>query len=438
LTGANFSAAVLDAIGAPDDCRPRGTMVAVPQDCQDARISSTVATKAARAAYYVCQRMMRYVLLLIGMFGAAIVYSIGGYAAYTLLLYLFCALVLLIGIMVIVRGRLRDLCLVTSSILLCFIFVEVYHVFGSRAWPEQQEKVSFVPDPSLGWSPSAPGTFHSKKVDRKSDRVIFDVANTIDQHLQRKTISNEGGPTVAFFGDSFTFGEGLQDSETLPQTFSDLENQRLRILNFGIPGYGPQQFLRAMETGIFRTRLRNSRLFVFLTAPWHAERTSCLNPSMLRSPRYIMKDGQVTYTGACAYGPLRILWEIVGHSAAYRALLSPTFTKLNPTDIDLYIAIVARAIELARKEYGVPTLILYLPFAPEYLSQTGYTDADIMQKLREAGAYVVDAAINPAEHPGVDLFIPGDGHPTGAANRLWAKMIKDWVDKNAVPVDILF
>ena len=91
-------------------------MVAVPQDCQDARISSTVATKAARAAYYVCQRMMRYVLLLIGMFGAAIVYSIGGYAAYTLLLYLFCALVLLIGIMVIVRGRLRDLCLVTSSI----------------------------------------------------------------------------------------------------------------------------------------------------------------------------------------------------------------------------------------------------------------------------------------------------------------------------------
>jgi hypothetical protein len=68
--------------------------------------------------------MMRYVLLLIGMFGAAIVYSIGGYAAYTLLLYLFCALVLLIGITVIVRGRLRDLCLVMASILLCFIFLD--------------------------------------------------------------------------------------------------------------------------------------------------------------------------------------------------------------------------------------------------------------------------------------------------------------------------
>ena len=132
----------------------------------------------------------------------------------------------------------------------------------------------------------------------------------------------------------FTFGEGLQDSETLPQTFSDLENQRLRILNFGISGYGPQQFLRAMETGIFR-RLRNSRLIVLLTAPWHAERTSCLNPSMMRSPRYIMKDGQVTYfTGACAYRPLRILWEIVGHSAAYRALLSPTSLSLIlPTSI---------------------------------------------------------------------------------------------------------
>jgi hypothetical protein len=51
-----------------------------------------------------------------------------------------------------------------------------------------------------------------------------------------------------------------------------------------------------------------------------------------------------------------------------------------------------------------------------------------MQKLREAGADVIDATINPIDHLRTVLFIPGDGHPTGATNRLWAGMLKDWLD----------
>jgi hypothetical protein len=372
---------------------------------------------------------MRYLIVLIAASAAAAVYS-RGYNVYTMLLYLLCIFVFLIGVIVVVRGKFRDISLAVASIFLCLVLLEAYEVFRSGGSLKLQEQIPFAADPVLGWVPSAPGVFHVKKIDRKTGTVIFDAVNTIDDHLQRKTGSAEEAPTIGFFGDSFTYGEGLNDSETLPQIFSDLENERLHVLNFGLSGYGPQHFLRALETGGFRARLEQSQLFVFQTAAWHAERTSCMHAALLRSPRYILRDGRVTYAGPCAEGLDRILREGLANSAAYRALVAPALLTIGRADIELYIAILARAIELARKDHGVPTLILYLPFIPTYLSQTGYTDAEIMQKLREAGAYVIDGTIKPADHPGSVLYIPGDGHPTGAANRLRAEMLKDWLDRN--------
>ena len=102
-------------------------------------------------------------------------------------------------------------------------------------------------------------------------------------HRNRQVISAPMGPTVAFFGDSMTFGQGVPDADTLPQAFADATGYRWRVLNLAFPGYGPQQFLRALETDIFRDLLTEPRLFVFLTAPWHAERSSCL--SRLRGGR---------------------------------------------------------------------------------------------------------------------------------------------------------
>jgi len=190
-----------------------------------------------------------------------ITYSLG-YGTYTLLLYLIFALLFLIGMMVVARGRLRDVCLVASSILLCLILAETYELLQTGGSLKQQEKIAFAPDQVFGWTPRAPGVFHVKKVDQKTGSVIFDVINTIDEHLQRKTISAINGPTVAFFGDSFTFGQGLQDSETLPQIFSDLENRRLRVLNFGITGYGRSNscapWKRAFSGTGWRTRVFSS------------------------------------------------------------------------------------------------------------------------------------------------------------------------------------
>jgi hypothetical protein len=325
---------------------------------------------------------------------------------------------------------LRDAVLVLSSIVLFLVGIEAYEVITNRRALANLPRDFADSRPILGWGPTKAGRFEAKKIDPKTGAVIYDRTYTIGDHLLRKTSSAERGPTIAFFGDSFMFGEGLSDDQTLPQIFSDLTDGKLHVLNFAFSGYGPQQFLRALEIRMYDDLLRDARLFVFETAAWHAERTACSPPFTLRAPRYVMKDGRPAYVGACAEGLTRFLREILGHSAAYRTLVQPAQGAPSRADIELYIAIVGRAVALAREIYHVPTLVLYLPYTTAYLEASGYTNEEIMRKLREAGAEVISGNINPADHPGLTIAIPGDGHPTGAANRLWAEMIKNWLDRN--------
>src|SRR3954453_385079 len=111
--------------------------------------------------------MIRYLILLIAVAAATAVYSVG-YNAYTLLLYLVCIIVFLVGLMLVVRGRLRDISLVAASIFLCLVLVEAYGVFRSGGSLKLQEQTPFAPNPVLGWVPNAPGVFHVEKIYRKT------------------------------------------------------------------------------------------------------------------------------------------------------------------------------------------------------------------------------------------------------------------------------
>jgi hypothetical protein len=368
----------------------------------------------------------RYLLLLLPATGLAIV-SRFGYTNYTLLLYLTLTCLFLVGVIVVSRGWPRDAALVLASIVLCLVFVEGYEALLNPRALEASEGFA-ESKPILGWGPRAPGAFSARKVDPGTGKSIYDATYTVDDNLLRKTLSAGSGPPVAFFGDSFMFGQGLPDDETLPQIFSDLEDRQLRVLNFGFPGYGPQQFLRALETSMYDGLLKGARAFVFETGAWHVERAACSAPFTLRAPRYVLADGSVSYAGACAEGLARFVRAFLAHSAAYRALVQPVQSATTKADVDLYIATVLRAVKLARENYHVRTLILHLP---SYVEVAGYRDDEVMERLRKGGAEVIDGTIHFERHPGVAFSIPGDGHPTGAANRVWAETIRTRWDRNA-------
>jgi hypothetical protein len=56
---------------------------------------------------------------------------------------------------------------------------------------------------------------------------------------------------VAFLGDSFTFGEGVEDHETLPSAVARIASPGVQVYNFAFPGWGPHQILAGLIDGRF-------------------------------------------------------------------------------------------------------------------------------------------------------------------------------------------
>jgi hypothetical protein len=341
--------------------------------------------------------------------------------------YLCLAAALAIYCAVRLRDRMRNISVLVTTLLLGLAVAEAYSVLTLARPLELQAQGYSVSRPILGWGPQHPGVFHNIKFAARTRRVIFDAHYTIDANLSRKVISAQSGPAVAFFGDSFTFGTGLDDRQTLPQIFSDLHGRKIGVFNFGFPGYGPQQFLRAIETDMFDPLLRRRvHLFVFEATSYLAVRASCRAGFMMRAPRYEMVDGRPVYRGAC-YQQWTVLNQLFANTSLYHKFVEPAFGGPTRSDIDLLVGILVQAAKLAHDKYGAPTLIVYSRNSDTYLRHSGLTEEGVIQRMRQAGLDVIDTTLDPKDFPGTPLKIPGDGHPTGAANAARARLIDAYI-----------
>lgn len=334
------------------------------------------------------------------------------------------AFVLLSYLAVVTRSRFRDFAVIAASLSLGLAAVEAYFVLHYRTAIDTNTPGYSIHNAVLGWGPAHAGAYHHHKVDLKTGRVIVDTDYTIDDHLIRKVESATNAATVAIGGGSNVFGSGIPDSATLPQAFADSVGRRLHVVNLAFSGYGAQQYLRILETGVHDDVLTRMRAFVFVSIPEYPERAACMHGYTLSGPSYELVDGGVKFVGSCAEHwalPLRWLFEITSLYDIVAPRLDNTTVRQK---IDLYIAMLIRAGQLAREKYSAPTIILYVPDA-DYARRGGYTDDELIARLRAGGLIVLDGYLDPAAFPGQDLFIPDDGHPTAAANReLAARLVK--------------
>ena len=245
-------------------------------------------------------------LLAVWMFGFVTAYILRSYFyldAFAVLCFCLTGLFVCIGLL----SKRRRLVGYNAAAIVAAIGLFEFYV---NAWPPAKAEHEgtyatggyFREDPELGYAIS-PGKRVVTSIEKSADgSMIYDAKYSINQYGLRQTeapntTSGNNGSAIFFFGDFFTFGEGVNDFDSLPQQFSDLSG--FRTINFGVHGYGPHQVLRELEIG--RSRMidpRDPLAVVYTLLPSaHMARAAGRAPWDQTGPHYELVDGALKYLG---------------------------------------------------------------------------------------------------------------------------------------------
>jgi len=279
----------------------------------------------------------------------------------------------------------------------------------------------FTPDPVTGYRIRSGRKVSALK--RQGEQIIYDVEYTIDDLGWRKTPASgdSDGPITAFFGGSFMFGEGVEDSETLPAAFHDLRPDR-RVLNFGVHGWGPQHMLALLEAGAGSLAVPDGRgdlVYVYI-AGHMARLTGAMavhNAWGRVFPYYALRNGVPTRQGNMTTGRP---WLSKAFILLSRSKIAEHFGfdlyRLTPPDPDLLVRVIERACELFAEMHGPSRcLIMFLPGAEADMRE-------IQARRRLDAVEIIDATRAFGNNSDMHL-IPGDGHPNASGHRVLARLL---------------
>jgi lysophospholipase L1-like esterase len=132
--------------------------------------------------------------------------------------------------------------------------------------------------------------------------------------LQRRP----GRRRVVAVGDSFTFGEGVNDGDTYPRRLQDLLPDT-EVVNLGVHGYGLDQILIRLREEVPRYRPDVVLLGFFLN---DAQR-SLLDFRDYAKPRFALEGGRLALRGSPVPRPADQLWREARRSHLFDLLTLP-------------------------------------------------------------------------------------------------------------------
>ena len=192
----------------------------------------------------------------------------------------------------------KKLFIYLSAIVLSLLLFESYQKFLSLKNKINYQVISnleYSNDPLVGYRPIKGAIYNEKIYDNK--KLLLDVVYSIDNKGFRITGSNINNykKCVIFYGGSYTFGQSVNDEDTLPFQFNKLTNNKFRVFNFGFNGYGPHQFLAYLlnysNLDIFKCE---STILVYQFLYDHVGRVAGKRFYSDYSPRYILENNFIS------------------------------------------------------------------------------------------------------------------------------------------------
>jgi hypothetical protein len=255
--------------------------------------------------------------------------------------------------------------------------------------------------------------------------LVWDVHYSTDQYGRRRSVfpgTQIPSATAVFFGCSFLFGEGAEDSQTIPSKFSSLSSGFLAA-NYGVPGWGTQHMLALLQSGTLKSQMvAPVKLGVYLYLPEVHEARVVGDMDIINSfgadfPCYELDAaGQPVRLGTFSSArPLTVgLYGLLGKSST-RAILGLNFPRRTARHYLLTAALIERSKDLFLEQFPDSRFLVVAFPDPDPETAT-------LKTVRENGVEVLDlAALFDATDPQYQHV--GDGHPTPAANGLVAEAI---------------
>jgi hypothetical protein len=275
-----------------------------------------------------------------------------------------------------------------------------------------------------------PGEFRARKL-ASDGELIYEVNYTIGADGFRLTPQFEGGANRSFnfLGDSFTFGEGVQDQETMAYFVGEefrKSGKQVTVKNFGMSGGGVHQALAILQS----KAPTDARIHFVLTTPWHASRAACADFFALGSPKYVLgTSGEVVRDGYCR----SFAWVENSPKAVRGLITSSNIFKLIQdslfviSDQDKQVELYLGILKTVAKEISSRGEVLVIGFikADESWFVGSYNNEKIVATIKGMGINVIDMTLSKTNEdlPRNFYLHELDKHPTAAANLQRAKLL---------------
>ncbi len=322
----------------------------------------------------------------------------------------------------------------TSAIIFALFIYETY-LWRSKISHKNGQSVEMIgsssevgyilSDPYLGYKVNKEGVYTSKKI--IDNEVIYDVSYTIKDGRRYTPNSNNCSMDCAlFFGCSFTFGEGLSDTSTLPFYFNQYAGQRFKVFNYGFHGYGPHQMLAYIENYISKDLkpINGKKLAIFSFLPFdHIARDAGHSKWDRHGSRYEVVGDSLKRTGTYTIWPEKIEDKLLKSFIYNRFFLE---RKLSHRDLVRTTEIIKKSNTLLMKE-GI-TLYLFMwddPNECEYVFQNQDESDYFFNQMKRSNIkiFFLHNVISGFDQRINEYTLHKEGHPNEAANKIIAQYL---------------
>jgi hypothetical protein len=217
-------------------------------------------------------------------------------------------------------------------------------------------------------------------------------------------VKAQGVVRVALVGDSFVYGIGVDEDDTLRAHLAErLANrwpdQRFEVLNLGIPGNNLASHVELFAAAIARLDL--DAVILCLTLPNDLSRW----------------DAQIERQDARRLGTFSFVRFLTGDAASSLWAAMRLETAITPASLAYLDEQMTRLDEIRRRSTK-PRVLLFFAFHA--------WDPAVIARLKR----IPETAVVPDGTIAFEDFIPGDGHPTSIGNTRSAQRIANTLDEN--------